>query len=726
MKALLLILILPACAVAQSDTIVFRQQLDSVTVRGTPPLVRQQSTGIVINPQSSLLTKGSNVLQTLERAPGVALDYRNGGLSLNGKPGVRILLDGRAINLPPEQVPGFLEGLSAENIERIELLTSPPAGMDAEGGAGVINIVRKKNRRQGTNGSATITAGYGYREKAAARLQLAHRNKKLNIYGNYAFGYDKSYSDMYIPSEQSMPVYGGKLKVLVFDTARSTQLTHDATLGIDFTLNPFTTIGGSATLNNSARDTRTQTREDFFIEPDSVLLYRGIINTANKWNNLLQSVYLEKNKNNRTLTASADYLLFRNSFPSDIITSFSDRHGNAVNPSGGAFSPHQQGDASTQIRVGVLKLDYAIPFGKTKLETGVKGTWTASDSESGISGRDETRNKIEMTEAIAAAYAGVTSPLGSNTNIVAGLRYEYTSAVMDNPETKERLITRKGGNLFPNVSVTHRMGENKSFTFSWTKRITRPAYTDLASFIRYSDPTAVYIGNPLLKPSITNNLDIRYTYKDWSLALLMSRDKNMLVRYQIIENPERTLLLVSPQNLAWQNNILLQAVAPVKVNEWWSMSTTLTGGWRQLKAVHTLEPVTKGFLTWNVNAMQTFRLPKKFSAELSGWFNSRSYNGSIQTGAVGVVNAGLKKELNRNGGTLQFTVSDIFTTMKFTSRYGTVTRDAFDVKNKVEFYTESAKVPVFRITYSRSFGSLTGRNRAVSGSSEERGRIDTN
>lgn len=727
MKALLLIILLgPVLVMAQSDTIVFRQQLDSVTVRSAPPLVRQQATGIVVNPQSSLLTKGSNVLQALERAPGVSLDYRNGGLSLNGKAGVRILLDGRAINLPPEQVAGFLEGLNAENIEKIELLTSPPAGMDAEGGAGVINIVRKKNRRQGTNGSVSVTGGYGYSEKAAARIQLAHRNRKVNLYGNYAFGLDKSYSDMYIAGGQSMPVYGGKLSVLVFDTARSKQLSHDATAGIDLTLNPSTTIGGSVTLNSSGRKTATRTREDFFIEPDSVLLYRGIINTNNRWNNLLQNIYIERTKNNRTITATADYLLFKNNFPSDITTKFTDRNGNIIEPSGGAFAPHQQGDANTRIRVGVVKLDYTIPLGKSKLETGVKGTWTRSNSESGISGRSETLNTIVMNEAIGAAYAGISRPLGSSTNIVVGVRYEYTSSIMNNPETKERLVTRRGGNFFPNVSVTRRINENESLSFSWTKRITRPAYTDLASYIRYSDPTAVYIGNPALKPSITNNADIRFTHKDLSVALLMSRDKDMLVRYQITENPERTLLYVSPQNLAWQNNILLQSTIPVRINDWWSFTTTATGAWRQFRAVHTLQAVTKAYLSWNLNAMQTFRLPKKYSAELSGWFNSAAYNGPIKTGAVGVVNAGIKKEFNKNGGTLQLAVSDIFSTMKFTSRYGTVTRDAFDVKNKVEFYTESAKFPVFKLTYSRSFGSLNAKSRSLSGSSEERGRVDIN
>ena len=715
---------IPFCAIAQSDTIVFRQQLDSVTFRAVPPLVKQQSSGIIINPQSSLLTKGSNALDALERAPGVALDPRNSGISLNGKTGVRILIDGKAVNLPPEQAVSFLEGLSADNIEKIELLTSPPAGMDAEGGAGIINIIRKKNRRQGTSGSATVVAGYGYREKASARMQIAHRNKKINLFGNYAFGFDKTYSDMYIPSAQNMPVYGGRLNVLVFDTARSTQKSHDATAGIDITVSPNTTIGGSFSLNNSDRVTRTRTREDFFIEPDSILLYRGVINTSNLWNNLLQSIYLEKTKNNQTLSVYADHLLFRNTFPSDINTLFTDRHGNIVTPANSAFAPHQRGSADTRIRVGVFRLDYTKPLGKAKLETGAKATWTRSNSESGISGRAETGNNIVMNETIGAAYAGIAIPAGSKTDLKAGARYEYTTTIMDNPVTKERLLKRRGGNLFPNISVMRRINENESYSLSLTKRITRPAYTDLASFIRYSDPTAAYIGNPFLKAAITHNVDIRYTYKDRSLALLLSRDKNPLVRYQITENAERTLLYVSPQNLAWQNNVMFQMVVPVRVKEWWNVSTTITGGWRQFKVVHTMAPVTKGFINWSVNHLQTFMLPKKYSAELSGWFNSKGYNGSVRMGAVGVVNAGLKKELNKSRGVLQLSVSDVFSTMKFTSQYGTITRDAFDVTNKVEFYTETAaKIPVFRLSYTRLFGSSVGKGRS-SGSAEENERVN--
>jgi iron complex outermembrane recepter protein len=186
------------------------------------------------------------------------------------------------------------------------------------------------------------------------------------------------------------------------------------------------------------------------------------------------------------------------------------------------------------------------------------------------------------------------------------------------------------------------------------------------------------------------------------------------------------LLYVSPQNMAWQNNMLLQTVVPVRMNEWWNITTTITGGWKQFKVVHTLAPVTKGYISWSVNHLQTFLLPKKYSAELSGWFNSQGYNGSVRTGAVGVVNAGLKKELNKSRGVLQLSVSDVFSTMKFTSRYGTITRDAYDVTNKVEFYTETAaKMPVFRLSYTRSFGSSAGKSRNVSsGSAEEKERVN--
>jgi hypothetical protein len=293
---------------------------------------------------------------------------------------------------------------------------------------------------------------------------------------------------------------------------------------------------------------------------------------------------------------------------------------------------------------------------------------------------------------------------------------------MNNPETKELLVDRKRGVFFPALSLSKKINDNEELQFSFSKRISRPSYTDLASFVRYSDPVAVYSGNPLLKSTITNNLKIGYSYKNYSLSLVFSREEFPIVRYQITQSPQKNLLYVSPQNLAYQNVINAQINIPVKIADWWSMSYSFTGGPRQFKVEHTPVPVRKTYFGFSLNFNQSFKLPKKFSAELSGWYNSQNYNGSIKAGGIGAVNAAIKKELNNNWGSFQLAVNDIFRTLHIDVYYGTLTQEVFSIKNHVSVNFESGTFPIFKLSYSKSFGIAKSRRKINVGSEDERER----
>ncbi len=469
--------------------------------------------------------------------------------------------------------------------------------------------------------------------------------------------------------------------------------------------------------------------------PDSLLIFRGGVNNINRWQNWAGSLYAERKlREGEQVHIGVDYLLFKNNNPTDIQGSFLTEAGTQIGKDNSLFAPRQRGFATTTIRVGVVKADYTRQLSpKVTLEVGTKGSYTTNLSGSGIESlvggawvsRTETADDIVMNEGIGAVYTSLNSQLSPTSRLVVGGRYEYSRTYMDNPETAERLVDRKLGVFFPNLSFTRKLSDQSEFQVSYTKRISRPSYTDLASFVRYSDPSAVYMGNPLLKPTITNNLRVGYTYRGYSFALLFSRDSNPIARYQLTESPARDLLYVSPQNLAWQNNITLQVNVPVTVNDWWSMSYGFTGGLRQFKVAHTPRPAEKAYFGYSTNMNQTFKLPKRFSVEVSGWYNSVSYNGTTKVGGMGALNAGVKKELKNNGGSFQLAVSDLLQTMRIHSYFGAVTEEAFSIKNHVVFDTESRVTPIVRFTYSKSFGSTNRpqRNRQSSGSQDERDRI---
>lgn len=710
------------------------QQLGEVVVQGGKPLFQQQAAGMVINVQSSLLTKGSTALAILERSPGVMIDYRNNSIALNGKGGVVVMLNGKLIRMPVEQLVSLLNGMSADDIDKIELLSTPPSKYDAEGSAGMINIVLKKDKQQGTNGTLSVTGGYGYREKAAASINLSHNTKRINSYGSYTYSLNRSYSDIYFLSYQDMPAFSGRMEVLGGDTTWLLQHNHDATIGLDVKLNAKTTIGANLTYNASRATTTNFSGANYLLLPDSLLTYYGRIDRVNRWRNLVSSIYLEKEISpGSKINFDMDYLYFKNDNPSQIHSSLVTENGKQVTSNDSLFSPRQRGFANTVIQVGVVKADYSRQLNsKIKLEAGIKGTYTSSNTlsriESQIDGhwvsRTETLNEMSMKEGIAAAYISANAQITPSVSLTAGTRYEYARTVMEDTRTGKNTVDRKLSTLFPSIFLSKKLNDHAELQLSYTKRITRPSYNDLASFVAYSDPTAVYAGNPLLKPTITNNFKLGYNYDGYSFSLLFSRDDHPIARYQITESAAANLLYVSPQNLVYQNYITFQTTLPWRVTDWWDMSYTFTGGLRQFKADHTLQPVKKSYFGYQLNFTESFKLPKDFSLELTGWYNGPSYNGTVKTGRMGTLSAGIKKELKNNAGSLQLSVSDILTTMEFSVYYGTIAEEAFQIKNHVKIKLESSKAPIFKLSYSLPFGTGVLRSsKKESGSKDERDRI---
>jgi len=169
--------------------------LQGVTINAARPVYEQTAGGMVVNVDHSVLSNGSSALAILERSPGVLVDHQNNEVTLNGKTGVMVMVNGKQVRMPNDQVITLLNGISGDEVSKIELLTTPGAAYDAEGSAGVINIILKRSRKSGTTGSVTFHAGYGYGEKAGGSFNLEHTRGNTTIYGSYSFTHDRNYSD---------------------------------------------------------------------------------------------------------------------------------------------------------------------------------------------------------------------------------------------------------------------------------------------------------------------------------------------------------------------------------------------------------------------------------------------------------------------------------------------------------------------------------------------------
>lgn len=715
-------------------------KLHEVIVRGDKTLYRQRPEGMVVNVESSVLTRGSSALEVLERSPGVIIDHRNNSIALNGKNGVLVMINGKLMRMPVEQLVILLGTMSANDIERIELLTTPPSSYDAEGSAGIINIVLKKNRRKGTNGSASLTTGYGYREKGTASVNLAHNGALLNTYGSYTFSHDRPYNELTVEGSSDFPTLGGHQRFLFNNITKPLQNNHNVNAGLDARINTKTSAGASITYGDSRESSSVTNQAVYTLLPDSVLLFNGDIRGRNSWRNLISTVYLEKQiKESEKINLSLDYLRYRNQDGANVQSSFINQHGSEAGAGNPLYAPRQRTFANTVIGVGVLKIDYSRQLDKKiKLETGIKAAYTESTSSSAIEslvngqwvGQSAVTNHMRMKEGIGALYTAGSMQIDAVTQLVIGARYEYSRTRLNDAITGLVTVDRKLGVFFPNLFFSRKLTENADLHLSYSKRISRPSYSDLASFVGYSDPTAVLTGNSSLRPTITNNLKLGYNYRGYSFSLLLSRDDYPIARYQLTESPGRDLLYVSPQNLSYQNNLNLQVSLPIKITRWWDMSYGFVGGWRKYKEDYTRYPLEMTFFGYSANFRESFRIPAGISLEISGWYNGAGYNGTTRIEGFGALNAGIKKEFAGNGGILQLAVGDILRTQKVDGGYGSLTEEAYAQHNHFQWRPESVRSTILKLTYSRSFGSGTsnggGKREGGTGSAEERERVRNN
>lgn len=710
------------------------KQLSGVVIKADKPQVQQTAEGVTVNVQNSIMTQGSSVLDVLQRSPGVIIDQHNNTISLNGKTGVMVMLDGRLMRMSMDQLITLLNSMSADNIAQIELMNTPPAKYDAEGNAGIINIVTKKNKKRGTNGSITLTGGYGMYEKASAGVNINHNTGKVNLYGSFSYWHSHDYGYLYAKGSDNAAIVGGQEDFSYTGISKPISNYSDGTLGADVKLDTSTTIGASIYYGGGGTTNLPHNYGDYIFPDAPSLTYNSLFNNTSHLDNAIANLYLDKHLvGEQTIRTDLDYLYYYTRSLSNSESSLTDSLGNPAGNSGNLFSPVQRDFGNTRIQVLIGKLDYSKQLNKKiKLEAGAKATYSRTNANSGIENLENgvwvpnvvgSANNFIAYETIDAGYLTFNMQFDSVTNLVAGARYEYSHNYTGKSADTNYRVDRKLERLFPSMFFSRKLSDNSSWNLSYTERVTRPSYDDLASYINYNSPTSVFTGNPLLKPTITRNLKFGYNTHGYLFSLLFSRDDDPILGIQGTPGPVKGVVYLRPENGDWQNSITLQATIPVKINNWWDMNYTFTGGLRQYKISFTPQPFEKTYLAGSFNFSENFKFQHGFSAELSGYYNSPSYSSNWRAYSNTVVNFGVKKELGK--GSLKLSVADIFRGSSYRSDLGFLTTDAFNSKVHVIYYGESHVTPIFKLTYYRPFGSSGNKDQQKrdSGAGEERSRL---
>ncbi|MFN8347070.1 MAG: TonB-dependent receptor [Spirosomataceae bacterium] len=701
--------------------------IDEVRVAAKRDFIQTTPLGKIINIQSSLMTKGSNALQVLERLPGVITDRRNNQFSLNGQSGVTVLFNGRRVQLSSEELMTLLENTVADNIEKIELITSPGAQYDADGGAGIINIIFKNNEVLGTTLRLSATAGYGFREKAVTSVGFSQRFKRWNLNASYSFNHDVRKSGYEGDGTAGSSFMLGETYNTFYGMSRSFQNTHNATVTLQYQPNSRTTLGGdvvssfgqSHNLVNNGGSYQPK-NNDFF---EIAMLSDG---TTAKYNSISSIYYRYTLAPKTQLHADVTYINYANDSPAQITTAYFDKQKQPAAPPFPIFTAGNRGESKSNIHVGVFKTDLTLPLSaKVNAEFGVKMSYAQNANDSKVERKTEDRweidprsqSRIQSRERIAATYAQFRLQLNPKASLQAGVRYEYWQR--DFTDNKDRFRISK---LFPSLLYTLTINESSTLSFNYNRRISRPAYTDLISNLFYTDPTFIFSGNPLLKPTLTDVVKADYTTGGMNIGLSWQYDLHPILRYQITANETKDVGISSPQNLDEMKSVNLFLSYPLQIVKGWKVSLNTTTSFRHYRVSYSQFPTEKQFLFQNLNFSQTLQFPRNFEAELSGWYNFPFFEGPNQLKGFGVVNLGIAKKLKNDKGTFQLALPDLLRSFSVFTHNGGMTPIAFDINTVSNWRDETVFYRVVKLTYSRTFGKNT-RGVQYEAKDEERERV---
>ncbi|MBL7700154.1 MAG: TonB-dependent receptor [Chitinophagaceae bacterium] len=645
--------------------------LKAVTVTATRPIVEVKADKTVLNVEGTINAVGQDALELLKKSPGVLVD-RDDNLSLSGKNGVQVYIDGKPSPLSGKDLADYLRTLQSSSIESIEIISNPSARYDAAGNAGIINIRLKKNKAFGTNGSVNAGYGIGTYPKYNGGLSLNHRDARVNIFGNY------TYSNMI--NENFM-----NFKRLQLDTVfdQRTIMTwkgksHNVKAGFDYFLNSKQTIGVMMNGNFSKNDFNSFSTTDISYNPTNQYVKKLLADNKNR-NTRDQSNfninYRFADTLGRSLNIDADYGLFRirtdqmqpNFYfdPSGIPTDT--RIYNMVSP--------------TDIDIYSAKADYEQNYKKGKLSVGAKVSYVKSMNDfkrynvvEDVKDLDRDRsNDFKYTENINAGYINYNRPIKKVT-LQLGFRVEQTIAKGTSHGQKfngseyagyDSTFDRNYVNLFPSAAISFAKGKNNQFNITYSRRIDRPSYQDLNPFEFKLDEYTYMKGNTELTPQYTNSFGISHTYK-YKLTTALNYSHVNDVFTQLIDTAEKSKSFISKKNLATQDIASINISYPLQLG-WFTSFANLNMYYSHFKAdFGTGRTIDLDVYAYNLFMQNSAKLGKGWTAEVGGWYSSPSiWQGTFKTKSIWSVDAGIQKAMMKGKGNLKVSVSDVFQTMRW-------------------------------------------------------------
>ncbi|UPL50736.1 outer membrane beta-barrel protein [Hymenobacter sublimis] len=695
-------------------------QLKGVTVTGQRPTFERLADRTIVNVEGSTLSAGNTVLDVLGRAPGVSLDA-NDNLALRGKQGLLVLIDGKRQPMTGAELANLLRSLPAEQVSTVELITNPPAKYDAQGGAGIIAINLKKDQRLGTNGSLNTAYGRGRYGKFTSGLSLNHRQKKLNLYGSYAYANRQSFQELDFSRTYRQDAGTTGLKTVQRNTPRGHLQSHTWRAGADYSLSKQTTLGAVVSGLSSQTPSKGLNEAAYF-DAQNQLLGRSIsINrrnllTPNVAGNLtLRHLFPKDSLGTPELTADADVAHYGITRTLDLATTYQA----PLTTTPGTLL----GDQSGTLTLWGAKIDYIRPLRhRLRLEAGVKITQVSSDNDvlfvrtrDGVSQVDlGLTNRFRYSENINAAYVSLTRTRPELT-VTAGLRGEQTNAT-GRQDVGQTSFSRHYFQLFPNLTLRRTLSDKHELTFALSRRLDRPTYNQLNPFRSYVDATSYRTGNPALWPATSVQAELTHTFRHKiSTALSYTRTNRPVVNVYLLDADQ--LVASTDVNLRTQEYYGLTLTAPLEPAKWWKLYANAELFFIQFQGLVDGATPPAGQPGAIISLNNSLALGHGWSADLNSSYNSREQFAFQTIRSFGQVGAGVQKQLGKT--LIRLNATDIFytTPLRVTSRYR--------VLEESYRSAQDSRVVTASLTYRFGNDKVAAARRRATGAEDEKRRAAT-
>lgn len=659
-------------------------QLQEVEVVGEKTTVEVRLDKKIYNIGKDITTSGGNVSDALNNIPSVSVDVE-GAISLRGNDNVRILINGK-----PSALAGFgstdvLQQLPADAIEKVEVITSPSARYDAEGTAGILNIVLKKEKTLGINGSINATVGVPFNARATTNFNL--RTDKFNIFNTLGYFHSESPGNGYFDNNYFSENSDFDRIIEDRDISRLND-GFNINIGMEYFLTEKSSVTGSffyrlsdendLTENDNQRfadgslNSRTFRSEDQNEDDNS---YQVSLNYTNKFND-----------DGHLLTADFQYSYDDESLFTEI------QESNVV-PNEDLLALENVYELQTQDDI-LAQIDYVLPMGEAQFEAGYRGTFEKEindfqlDTLNQNSGQFETNldltNVFTYHENVNALYTQYGNKYGKF-SVLMGLRLENTEmkGSVDSEVDSEALQEILGDDvdlnfdknylgLFPTVNIIYEISETENVSLGYNRRINRPRGWFINPFPSRSSRTNVFQGNPDLDPAFANAFDVGYLkrWKDltFTSSVYYQRETNSFERIQE-ETGEVTsdgiqIIRSIPINLSTNERIGAEAgmiYSPVK---WLRLNSSFN--FFTFKSDGTFNGIDYGAenTSWFARFSSKFTLPAKIDLQANSFYMGPRQNAQTETKGMFSLNLAMSKDIFKDNATISLNVSDVFNSRK--------------------------------------------------------------